>query len=161
MAKQIAHREIYKKSVNVPGEIIEVGVFKGLIIKMATYKEILENSDSLKIIGFNNFGSFPVYDDISLADNLLVNDFNNEAGDGLDLEQIKIIFQQKQFYNYEFIKRDISQTIPKYIVDNPHLRISLLHLDVDIYRPTITALNYFWERLSYNGVLIIDHYNSF
>ena len=35
-----------------------------------------------------------------------------------------------------------------------------MYLDVDIYKPTITALNYFWERLSKNGILIIDDYNS-
>ena len=49
----------------------------------------------------------------------------------------------------------------EFLKSNSHLKISLLHLDVDIYKPTITALNYFWERLSTNGILIIDDYNSF
>tara|TARA_B100002052_G_C15722203_1_gene524694 strand:- start:38 stop:709 length:672 start_codon:yes stop_codon:yes gene_type:complete len=161
IAKQIAHWEIYKKTINVPGEIIEVGVFKGLsLLRWATFREISECADSRKIIGFDNFGSFPIYDDISKADNSFVNDFNHEAGDGLDIEEIKMIFKEKDFNNYELIKGDVSQTIPTYIKENPHLKISLLHLDVDIYKPTVTALNFFWERLSRNGILVIDDYNS-
>ena len=58
------------------------------------------------------------------------------------------------------IKGEVSQTIPNFLNENPHLRISLLHLDVDIYKPTIIALKYFWERLSRNGILIIDDYNA-
>ena len=119
---------------------------------------LLENKH--EIIGFDNFGSFPVYDDISKADKSFVKDFNNEAGDGLEIEEIKKILQKKDFSNYELIKGEVSQTIPNYLNENPHLRISLLHLDVDIYKPTIIALKYFWERLSRNGILIIDDYNA-
>ena len=71
-----------------------------------------------------------------------------------------MIFENKDIKNYDLIKGDVSQTIPKYINENPHLRISLLHLDVDIYKPTITALKFFWERLSRNGILVIDDYNA-
>ena len=58
------------------------------------------------------------------------------------------------------IKGDITETIPEYINKNPHLKISLLHLDVDIFKPTITALEFFWEKLSRGGILVIDDYNS-
>ena len=161
IAKQIAHWEIYKKTINVPGDIVEVGVFKGLsLLRWATFRDISESSESRKIIGFDNFGSFPIYDDISKADKSFVKDFNNEAGDGLEIEEIKKILQNKDFSNYELIKGEVSQTIPNYLNENPHLRISLLHLDVDIYKPTIIALKYFWERLSRNGILIIDDYNA-
>ena len=161
IAKHIAHWEIYKETINVPGEIIEIGVFKGLsLLRWATFREILENSDSRKIIGFDTFGSFPIYDEISNADNLFVNEFNNEAGNGLDIKEVEMIFQEKKFQNYELIKGDISETIPKFILENPYLKISLLHLDVDIYKPTMTSLKYLWGRLSKNGILIIDDYNS-
>tara|TARA_B100000161_G_scaffold152107_1_gene108384 strand:+ start:645 stop:1316 length:672 start_codon:yes stop_codon:yes gene_type:complete len=161
IAKHIAHWEIYKKTIDIPGEIIEVGVFKGLsLLRWATFREILENSESRRIIGFDSFGRFPIYDEISKADNLFVSDFNNEAGDGLDLNELEMIFKEKKFENYELIKGDILKTIPEFLNSNSHLKISLLHLDVDIYKPTITALNYFWERLSTNGILIIDDYNS-
>ena len=33
-----------------------------------------------------------------------MSDFNNEAGDGLDLNELEMIFQKKKFENYELIK---------------------------------------------------------
>ena len=36
----------------------------------------------------------------------------------------------------ELIKGDACTTIPKYIKDNPHLIVSFLYLDFDIYSPT-------------------------
>ena len=39
----IAHWEIYKKTINVPGDIVEVGVFKGLsLLRWATFRDISE-----------------------------------------------------------------------------------------------------------------------
>jgi len=37
--------------------------------------------------------------------------------------------------------------------------IDFIHLDVDIYEPTLFSLNYFFKKLSVNGMIIIDDYN--
>ena len=51
IAKQIAHWELYKKILEVPGDIIEVGVFKGAsLTRWGTFREISENSLSRKIL---------------------------------------------------------------------------------------------------------------
>ncbi len=43
----------------MPGSIVELGVFKGgSIIQWATFRELLENKNSRKIIGFDTFGEF-------------------------------------------------------------------------------------------------------
>ena len=36
---------------------------------------------------------------------------------------------------------------------------ALVHLDADLYQPTIAALNYFYPKLSPGGVIIIHDYN--
>lgn len=60
MGNILAHYEIYKKIINLPGDIVELGVFKGgSIIQFATFRELLENENSRKIIGFDIFGEFP------------------------------------------------------------------------------------------------------
>ena len=54
-AKVISHWELYKKIVNIPGDIIEVGVFKGAsLLRFSTFREVLENYTSRKIVGFDN-----------------------------------------------------------------------------------------------------------
>ena len=45
IGKLIYHYEIYKKILNVPGDIVECGVFKGIsLIRFLTYRSILENN---------------------------------------------------------------------------------------------------------------------
>lgn len=44
----------------MPGDVVELGVFKGgSLIQFATFRELLENQNSRKIIGFDVFGKFP------------------------------------------------------------------------------------------------------
>ena len=47
----------------------------------------------------------------------------------------------------ELVKGDVRKTIPKYIKDNPHLIVSLLYLDLDLYEPTRAALRNFIPRM--------------
>ncbi|OVE77194.1 hypothetical protein BVX99_03320 [bacterium F16] len=51
--------------------------------------------------------------------------------------------------------------MPKYLENNPALRISLLNLDTDIYEPAVTILDHLYPRLVPGGILIIDDYGVF
>lgn len=37
-------------------------------------------------------------------------------------------------------------------------RFSLVHIDVDIYRPTLDALEFFWDRVTPGGMVVCDDY---
>ena len=60
LAKLIAHYEIYKMIKNLPGNIIELGVFKGeSLLRFAYLTEIFEPYDrSFKLVGFDTFTGF-------------------------------------------------------------------------------------------------------
>ena len=61
ISKFVYHYEIYKKIIDIPGDILEFGVFKGASFsKLLAFRKILENQDSRKIVGFDDFGSFTV-----------------------------------------------------------------------------------------------------
>jgi hypothetical protein len=60
----------------------------------------------------------------------------------------------------ELVKGDANITIPKYIEDNPHVVVSLLYLDFDIYEPTKTALKYFIPRMPKGSIIAFDELNS-
>ena len=56
----LAHYELYKKILHIPGDVVELGVFKGnSLIQFATFRHLLENDKSRKIVGFDAFGYFP------------------------------------------------------------------------------------------------------
>ena len=70
IGKMFAHYEIYKKIVDIPGHVVELGVYKAAsMIRWLTLREILESQFSRKVIGFDSFGKFPVAN-LDLQDDL-------------------------------------------------------------------------------------------
>ena len=60
IAKIISHFEIFKKTVNVKGSIIECGVFKGNSLnRFILFRDLLLGSLKKKVYGFDVFGKFP------------------------------------------------------------------------------------------------------
>ena len=58
--KFIAHYELYKRIVTLPGVIVECGLFKGnSFFRLAHFRDLLESRYSRKLIGFDIFGAFP------------------------------------------------------------------------------------------------------
>ncbi|MFW5890667.1 MAG: TylF/MycF/NovP-related O-methyltransferase [bacterium] len=159
LSKMVAHYELYKTIVDLPGEVIECGVFKGAsFIRLATFREILENSYSRKIIGFDAFGDFPETE--REIDNEFIKKFEKEAGTGISKNEFKKILRHKNITNYELIQGNILKTIPAYLLNHPSLKISLLHIDVDVYKPTKIILEYLFERVVDNGLIVLDDYGK-
>ena len=55
---------------------------------------------------------------------------------------------------------DATQTIPKFVADHPHLVVSLLFLDFDLYEPTVVALNNFLPRMPKGAILAFDELDN-
>jgi len=161
LGKFIAHYELYKKIINLPGAVIECGIFKGnSFFRLAHFRDILETSYSRKLIGFDIFGGFPKTD--FEEDKKYLNDFIESAGqNGLSLHEMNAIMKHKKINNYELVKGDINKTIPKYCKDNEHLKIALLHIDTDVYEPAVTILENMYDRVVKDGLIICDDYGVF
>ena len=60
ISKLLYQYELYKLIKDVPGAVLEFGVFKGVsFIRFLTFRSILENNYSRKFFGFDLFGKFP------------------------------------------------------------------------------------------------------
>ena len=60
MSKMIAHYEFFKQTIEIPGAIVECGVFKGASLSRFTMlRELFGNPFSKPVIGFDAFGPFP------------------------------------------------------------------------------------------------------
>jgi len=161
LGKIIVHYELYKMINNLPGDIVEFGVFKGAsLIKFATFRELFENSYSRKIIGFDVFDKFPETDFVD--DKKHREDFIKNAGESsITLEGLHEVMEYKKFQNVELVKGDILETAPRYIADNPQLKISLLHIDVDIYEPSKVILETMYDSVVEGGLIVLDDYGVF
>lgn len=159
ISKMLAHYELYKSIIDLPGHIVECGVYKGAsLIRFGTFREILENPYSRKIIGFDAFGKFPVQDEAN--EQKFIEIFEREGGDGISMKELTEVFVYKSFDNYELVKGDIVKTIPEYISKHPDLKIALLHIDVDVYKPSKVILEQLYERVVKGGVVVFDDYGT-
>jgi len=160
IAKSIAHYELYKKIVDLPGEVVECGVFKGAsLIRFATYREILESQFSRKIIGFDAFGKFS--DNVSLTtDKEFIKNFETDAGNGISKDELENILEYKKFQNIYLVKGFMPDSFQEYLNKKPATQIALLHIDVDVYEATKACLDYLYERVVKGGIIVFDDYGQ-
>ena len=76
---------------------------------------------------------------------------------GMSSETIGFLKQISQ-QNFELIAGDITKTLPRYIKKNPHLKISLLNIDIDFVESTFCSLEYLYPRVSKGGIILLDNY---
>lgn len=158
--------EIFKRILNVQGSIIECGVFLGGgLMSFAQFSAILEPTNfQRKIFGFDTFKGFPDLSEKDEGRNSIEKKVGGFAGNAKDdLEEAIQLFDQNRFLSHipkvELIEGDATRTIPSFIDENPHLVISLLCLDFDIYEPTKVALKHFLPRMPKGSIIYFDEVN--
>jgi macrocin-O-methyltransferase TylF-like protien len=167
LSRFLVHYELFKMVQDVPGSIVECGVYRGAsLLTWAKLMEIFNPGDRVrKIIGFDNFAGFPSLDDKDGAEapmrSKVVGGWNAGPYYNELLEHIDI-FQADSFVprakRIELVVGNIEDTADEYIKKNKGLRISLLHLDVDIYKPNLAALKAFYPLVVPGGVVILDEF---
>jgi hypothetical protein len=167
LKKFLAHYELYQRVINIPGDIVELGVYRGAsLMSWANFMEIRNMGDRhRKVVGFDNFRGFgPLAKEDGKLDESsgkMEGGFSSEQFEEQLMDAIRI-FDADRFIPYKprvnLVKGDIEITVPKYVEDNPGMRIALLHFDVDLYRPTFVALQNFWPLVVNGGVVVFDEY---
>lgn len=162
IGKILAHYELFKMSAEVPGAIIECGVFKGAsLARFAMFRKLFDQTESKRLIGFDTFGKFP--ETTFVPDQSIRKRFVDTAGEQSisSLQMLEVLKYKGIEENLELVTGDITKTLPAYVKKNPNLKISLLNLDTDIYEPAVTILKYLFPLISKGGILILDDYAMF
>jgi hypothetical protein len=159
--KLLAHYELYNSITSLPGEVFELGVYKAAsLIRLSTFRSLLENDFSRRIVGFDAFGKFP-REQLTLGSDLkFIEDFAREGGDGLQRTEVELLLANKGFRNVILVEGNVFQTLPAYLQENPATRLALLHLDMDVREPTAFALQCLYERVVPGGLIVFDDYNA-
>jgi hypothetical protein len=167
VARFLARFEIFKRQLSVKGSIVECGVHQGGgLMTWAHFSSTLEPYNyHRKIIGFDTFGGFPsVAPQDGTNQHAHVGAFGESYDAYAELSSSITEFDQNRFLNtkqkVELVKGDANETIPEYLAHNPHLLISLLYLDFDIYQPTVTALTNLLPRIPRGGIVAFDEVNN-
>lgn len=159
--KLLAHYELYKRITGLPGDVFELGVYKGAsLIRLATFRNLLENDFSRKVVGFDAFGKFPTKNLNLKVDLDFIGEFEKGGGDGLSVDEVRRLFDAKKFSNVFLSEGNVFDTLPAYLEKNPATRLALLHLDMDVKEPTTFALEMLYSRVVAGGLILLDDYNT-
>jgi hypothetical protein len=162
----LAMYEIFKLALPVKGSIVECGVYKGFgVMAWAKLSTILEPENlTRRIYGFDTFAGFP---NVSPQD---VNSIAMPEQGGLyadsfeELQQLIVEYDHDRFLGHidkiHLIKGDLAQTLPQFIAEHPHLLISLLFLDADLYAPTKVALECCLPRMPRGAIVAFDELDN-
>jgi hypothetical protein len=161
LAKFIAHYEAMKMVENIPGSIVECGVFKGTsLVRFAAIRNLIGNNFSAKIVGFDIFSDeFPntkFEEDQEQREHWL----KTAGGSSIAVSQLEEIFNHHGVNNFELIPGDICETVPLYAKNNPGIKISLLNIDCDFVEPTFCVLDHFYDRVLQGGIILLDNYSG-
>jgi hypothetical protein len=163
----LAHYEFFRMTIELPGDIVELGVYRGVsLMSWANFVEVRNVGDRAKqVIGFDNWKGFTSFDEKDGKEDTRV----NKVIGGYDascfkeiLQDAVAIYDKDRFIPYKprviLVDGNIEESVPRFIKENPGLRICLLHVDCDIYLPTKVALENLWPRVVAGGVVIFDDY---
>ncbi len=162
MGKFASHLEMFRRSLELAGDIVECGVFKGASLsRFVKFRSLFETPASRKIHGFDTFGAFPPADDP--MDEQKREEFVSQAGStSISRRQLLGLFDKLGLNeNLELVEGDIIETVPAFCADHPELGISLLNIDVDLLEPTRVCLEHLYPRVVSGGIVILDDYGAF
>ena len=166
LAKFLARVEIFRRILNVNGSIVECGVLHGGgLLTYAKLSSLLEPSNhTRKIIGFDTFEGFPSVHkkDGNASEHTKVGGL---VGSNLeDVQRAVSLYDANRpiahIPKVELVKGDLCKTARSYVDENPHLVVSLLYLDVDLYEPTKAALEAFVPLMPKGALIAFDELNA-
>lgn len=162
--KLLARTLLFNEVKNIPGDIVECGVFKGSgIFTFLKLKRYFCPNSYKKVIGFDIFNSEELINNLHDIDKLTMSElfksrkFAHEP-EYKDFLELKLLNNGFQPHEFSLIMGDVSKTTPIFADENPGFKISLLYLDLDLEEPTYDVLNAFWDKISINGIVVFDEY---
>lgn len=167
MTRFLALYEIFKRVITVKGSIVECGVNHGFgAMSWCKFSAMLEPVNlTRKIYGFDTFEGFPSLSEQDRASSSMhVREGDLFADSYEELQTLAEAHDSTRFLGHipklELVKGDATQTIPQFIERNPHLVVSLLFLDFDLYEPTKVALEHFLPRMPKGAIVAFDELDN-
>ena len=162
----LAMYELFKLAMPAKGSVVECGVFRGFgVMTWAKLSAMLEPENlTRRIYGFDTFDGFPTIGskDRSRFADPEVGDLRSSSFD--ELQQLITEYDADRFLGHinkvELVKGDIVSSAPAFVESHPHLVVSLLFIDCDLYEPTKAALDAFLPRMPKGSVIAFDELDN-
>lgn len=156
--KMLIRYRLFEKTIDVPGDIVECGVYKGAgLMYWAKLLEIFSPNNQKRVVGFDGFR--PFLEMPLRAEEYSVAEKHDELVPGVSKKEVETAIDAAGLaHRIALIEGDIGITAIEYARRNIGTRISLLHLDLDTYSGTKAALTFFYPLVSSGGLIVLDEY---
>lgn len=169
MVRFLAHYELFKHIIDLPGSVVECGVYRGA--SFFTWAKLMETfcaaDRTRKVYGFDWFKGLTQFGEKDGTMSGKVAEISQKFS-GSHASSGEFIQKMVELHNQDnllpgiercaLINGDVKETLPKFLHEHSGLRISLLHLDMDVYEPTKFALEQLYPRVVKGGVVVFDEY---
>ena len=162
----LAVYEIFKLVLPVKGSVVDCGVFRGFsLMSWAKLSAMLEPENlTRRVYGFDSFAGFPSVSDRDRNNVVDIAKGGLAANSYEELQQLIAEFDKDRFLGHidkvHLVKGDVTETIPAFIEQHPHLLVSLLFIDLDLYDATRAALKHFLPRMPKGAVVAFDELDN-
>ncbi len=134
----------------IAGDIAELGVYRG-----KTARLIHHYLPDRNLHLFDTFDGFPT-DDLAVESKKTgIADSSQHYGN-TDVERVER-FIEKQNDNVHLHKGAIPASFPESLLST---QFAFVHIDMDLYAPTIAALELFYGRTTKGGIILVHDYNA-
>jgi O-methyltransferase len=145
MSLRLAAERIVRK--NVPGAVAELGVYRG------EFAAILNRLFPVRTLYL--FDTFEGFSDDDLSDGQEEKHSQAAVGDFQDTN-LDLVLARMPHPERVVVRKGYFPATTEGLDES----FALVSLDVDLYKPTLAGLNYFYPRLSKGGCLFVHDYNN-
>jgi hypothetical protein len=167
VAKMLYLNELYQKVIELPGVVMEFGVWWGANL---TFFECLRAvyepyNYTRKIIGFDTFQGYsaPNKED-GTSSYVTKGSYSVSSGYEKYLQKLLDYHEAENSLSHikktELVKGDAGVMIQKYLKNNPETIISLAYLDLQLYEPTKNCLQAIRSHLVKGSIIALDELNN-
>ncbi len=156
LQKIAARYELLRMVEDVPGDIVECGVYKGSgLYTLAKLSSFMTPQAARKIVGFDFFGENRA---VSMREKKDKEVLDRHDTNWTPQKTILENLAAAGITNVELVAGDVVKTTARYAKENLGFRIALLYLDVDNYEGTLGILQNFYPLVTPGGIVVFDEY---
>ncbi|HYD82302.1 MAG TPA: TylF/MycF/NovP-related O-methyltransferase [Paucimonas sp.] len=161
LARIFAIADIYRKIVDIPGSILDVGTWRGqTAVVCENLRAIFEPLHfNRRIVCFDTFEGYKGFSDKDKATELHRDGTYSLSGSGYAdfLRQLLVLHEKSNAMGHnhgkhKVIPGDCRQTLPQFFGENPNEYVALAFFDVNSYVPTLEAFEQIHARLVPGGI---------
>jgi hypothetical protein len=131
----------------VPGDFAELGVWRGNTAAVLAHFSNIQNR---RLFLFDTFTGFKREDLTGIDSHRQPNIFSDTS-----LDYVKKAFSDVK--NISYYKGRFPETVDNFVAERT---FALVSLDCDLYAPMSSALEFFYTRLAFGGIILIHDYSS-